>query len=69
MIKLDVLSDPQGVEWWGVGRFLPPSHRLYEPRLGARIRLTSHEGEVIHDKTFLMLNPWCYYQAHTLYYI
>ena len=28
----------------GVGRFLPPSHRLYEPRLGAMTRLTSHEG-------------------------
>ena len=36
--------DPQGVEWWGWVCFWPPSHRLYEPRLGARIRLTSHEG-------------------------
>ena len=41
----------------GQDSFWFPSHRLYEPRLGAMIRLTSHEGEVIHDKIFLMRNP------------
>ena len=41
----------------GGSGFWSPSHRLYEPRLGAMIRLTSHEGEVIHDKIFLMRNP------------
>ena len=53
-----ILSDPQGVVRWG-GASKPPSRSRHSPlRLGARIRLTSHEGRSFMVRLFLMRNPW-----------
>ena len=42
---------------WIMVALFTPIHRLYEPRMGARIHQTSHEGRSFIVRLFLMRNP------------